>query len=139
MTDQEIGDNFGFATYVGGPLAGLTVAASGARHPIYRSDKGTPLSPEQGEWISWSSGGDAVRLRVRHYAHREIIEDCIVRHFYVHATVLAQWENERRAKRHRSLRGPVGFQKSACPSDLRGRCARPFGHDRALCRCDCST
>ncbi|MGH3785566.1 MAG: HEAT repeat domain-containing protein [Pseudonocardiaceae bacterium] len=36
-------------------------------------------------------------------------------------------------------RDPVGFQKSACAFDLGGRCTRPPGHDRAPCRCACST
>jgi hypothetical protein len=30
---------------------------------------------------------------------------------------------------------PVGFQKSACVSDLRDQCARPSGHDQASWRC----
>jgi hypothetical protein len=32
---------------------------------------------------------------------------------------------------------PVGFQKSACGSDLSDQRARPSGHDQALCRCAC--
>lgn len=97
MIDQETGYQFSVATYVGGPLAGQTVARLGSRHPIYRSDEGAPLSPSQGEWISWSPGGETMRLQVRYYAHREVIDHHIVRHFYVHATLIEQWENERRA------------------------------------------
>jgi hypothetical protein len=107
MTGQKIGANTVVATYVGGPLAGQSVTAPGTRHPIYRSDKGTPLNPAYGDWISWSPGGHTIHLRVLHYAHREIIDDHIVRHFYIHATVLPQWENERRAKPHRSPRRPA--------------------------------
>jgi hypothetical protein len=33
----------------------------------------------------------------------------------------------------------VGFQKSACAADLGDRWARLAGHDRAPCRCVCST
>jgi hypothetical protein len=29
----------------------------------------------------------------------------------------------------------VGFQKSACASDLCDQCSRPSGHDQALCHC----
>jgi hypothetical protein len=32
---------------------------------------------------------------------------------------------------------PVGFQKSACGSDLSDQRARPSGHDQELCRCAC--
>lgn len=107
MIGQATGYNSGAATYVGGPLAGQTVARLGTRHPIYRSNDGTPLSPSQGESISWSHGDGTMRLRVRYYAHREIIEDHFVQHFYVHATVVAQWENEHRAKARGSLGKPV--------------------------------
>jgi hypothetical protein len=34
---------------------------------------------------------------------------------------------------------PVGFQKSACASQLCDWSARATGHDRVPCRCVCST
>ena len=103
MIDQDTGCHSPVATYVGGPLAGQTVARVGSRHPIYRSDEGAPLRPSQGEWISWSPCGKTMRLRVRYYAHREVIDDHIMRHFYVHATRIDQWETKRWAT-HRSTR-----------------------------------
>lgn len=105
MTDLASGYNSAAATYVGGPLAGQTVTRLGARHPIYRSDDGKPLSPSQGEWISWSPCGETMHLRVRHYVHREVIEGHTICHFYVHASVIAQWQNERSAKTRGSFDG----------------------------------
>jgi integrase len=38
-----------------------------------------------------------------------------------------------------TARKAVGFQKSACASELCDWSARATGHDRVLCRCVCST
>ena len=45
MIDQETGCHLLAATYIGGPLAGQTVARLGSHHPIYRSDEDAPLRP----------------------------------------------------------------------------------------------
>jgi hypothetical protein len=42
-----------------------------------------------------------------------------------------------RACGHEVASLPVGFQKSACGSDLSDQRARPSGHDQELCRCAC--
>lgn len=49
------------------------------------------------------------------------------------STVLsrAHWPVFRRSEDTAAL--PVGFQKSACASELGDQCARPSGHDQALC------
>jgi hypothetical protein len=107
MTDQAAGYHLPVATYVGGPLAGQTVARLGSHHPIYRHDEGRPLRPSQGELITWSPCGKTMHLQVRYYAHREVIDDHIVRHFYVHATLIEQWETERRATPRGSPNTPV--------------------------------
>lgn len=121
MIDQETGCHLPVATYIGGPLAGQTVARLGSHHPIYRSDKGTPLSPSQGQLISWSPCGKTMRLQVRYYAHREVIDGHIVRHFYVHATLIEQWETQRRATPRGSLKTPATMLPrlaQRCPSGV---------------------
>lgn len=107
MIDQAAEYHPPVATYVGGPLADQTVARLGSHHPIYRSDEGTPLSPSQGELISWSPDRKTMRLQVRYYAHREVIDGHIVRHFYVHASLIEQWEAQRRSTPRGSLKTPA--------------------------------